>query len=84
MISLLVGTGLAAGTFAYAKNRKKASTGQSAAAAGVAGAAGWGATALAFWTLSFLWPLLIIGGVAAGGYLYGKTRQQKALPPASG
>lgn len=84
MISLLVGTGLAAGTFAYAKNRKKASTGQSAAAAGVAGAAGWGATALAFWTLSVLWPLLIIGGVAAGGYLYGKTRQQKALPPASG
>lgn len=83
MISLLVGAGLAASTFAYAKNRKKASTGQSAAAAAVTGAAGWGATALTFWAVGMAWPILLLGGAVAGGYYYGKRKEPKALPPAS-
>lgn len=79
MFGLIVGAGLAAGTYLYAKNRKRASTGQSVAAAAVTGAAGWGAVAI---VSTFAWPLVFVGAVA-GAYYVGRRRQQKALPPAS-
>lgn len=83
LLPLLVGAGLAASTYAYAKGRKKASTSQSAAAAAVTGAAGWGATALTFWAVSMAWPVLLLGGAVAGGYFYVRRREPKALPPAT-
>lgn len=82
MISLLIGGALAAGTYWYAKKRKQASTGQSALAAGVTGAAGYGAAALTVWALAAAWPIVLIGGAVAGGFYIGK-KKQKALPPAS-
>jgi hypothetical protein len=83
MIALLIGTALAAGTYAYAKKKKQASTGQSAAAAAVTGAAGWGATVAALWAVSALWPVLLVGGAVGAAYYVGKKKSPKALPPAS-
>lgn len=83
MFALLIGTGVAAGTFWYAKSKKKASSGQSAAAAAVTGAAGWGTTALVTAAVAAAWPLLLVGGVGAGIYYAVKKNNQKALPPAS-
>jgi hypothetical protein len=83
MLALLIGGALAAGTFVYAKNKKKASTGKSAGAAVVTGAAGWGATAAVVWAVGMLWPVLLVGGAAGAAYYLGKKKSQKALPPAS-
>lgn len=79
MFALLIGAGVAAGTYWYAKSQKKASSGQSAAAAAVTGAAGWGTAAL----VAAAWPFLLVGGVGAGIYYAVKKSDQKALPPAS-
>ncbi len=75
---LLIGAGVAAGTYWYAKSQKKASSGKSAAAAAVTGAAGWGTAAL----VAAAWPILLVGGVGAGIYYAVKKNDQKALPPA--
>lgn len=80
MLAFLIGGTAAAGTFWYAKNKKKASTGQSAFAAAATGAAGWGVSWLA---LTLFWPLLIVGGAVGAGYYLGKKKEPKALPPAS-
>lgn len=79
MFPFLIGAGVAAGTYWYAKKQKKVASSKSAAAAAVTGAAGWGAAAL----VAFAWPVLLFGGAAAGIYLYAKKDSQKALPPAS-
>lgn len=79
MIAILIGAGVAAGTYWYAKSQKKASSGKSAAAAAITGAAGWGATAL----VVAAWPIILIGGVGAGIWYAVKKSDQKALPPAS-
>jgi hypothetical protein len=81
MIELLVGAAVAAGTYLYAK-RKKASTGQSVAAAAVTGAGGVAATAATLWMIAAVWPVLVVGALA-GGYYFGKRKQPKALPPGS-
>ena len=73
LLALLIGSALAAGTYAVAK-KKNASNGQAGAAAAATGIAG---LALITW-----WPLFLIGGAIAGGYFFGKRRHQKALPPA--
>lgn len=83
MIELIIGGAVAVGTYAFAK-KKKASTGQSAAAAAATGAATYGATYLALALLATMWPVFIIGGAVAGGYYLGKKKQPKALPPAEG
>ena len=83
VIELLVGGVVAAGTYLFAK-KKRASTGQSAAAAAVTGTGSAVATGLAMVLVSTFWPVLIVGGAVAGGYFYGKRRNEpKALPPSS-
>lgn len=77
--SFLIGASVAAGTYWYAKSQKKASSGKSATAAAVTGAAGWGVAAL----VAAAWPILLVGGVGAGIYFAVKKGDQKALPPAS-
>lgn len=80
LVAALIGTGVAAGTYWYANKQKKVSTGKSAAAAALTGATGYGVTTI----LIAGWPILLIGGAAAGiYYAYTKRGDQKALPPAS-
>lgn len=81
-LSLIIGAAVAGGTYLYAKKRK-ATTGQSAAAAAATGTAGWGATALTIWAVGVMWPVLLLGGAAAGAYYLGKKGSMKALPPSS-
>jgi hypothetical protein len=81
IVELIIGGAVAAGTYNFAK-KKRASTGQSAAAAAATGAASAGATWMALVMLAWMWPVFIIGGAVAGGYLIGKKKQPKALPPA--
>ena len=80
-IALIIGAAVAGGTYLFAK-KKQASTGQSVAASAATGIVGWGVTTGALALLSFTWPVVLIGGAVAGGYLIGKKKQQKALPPA--
>jgi hypothetical protein len=82
LFPLLIGGAAAIGSYGYAK-KKQASTGQSAAAAAVGGAAGWGATALTLWAVMWMWPVFLVSGAVAGAYYLGKKKQQKALPPAA-
>jgi hypothetical protein len=81
-LSLIVGAAVAGGTYLYAKKRK-ASTGQSAAAAAATGTASAGATWLALAAVAATWPLLLLGGVGAGAYYLGRKSSPKALPPSS-
>jgi Na+/H+-translocating membrane pyrophosphatase len=80
VIELLVGGVVAAGTYLFAK-KKRASTGQSAAAAAVTGTGSAVATGLTLALVSAFWPVLLIGGAVAGGYYYAKRKDMKALPP---
>lgn len=81
VIELLVGGAVAAGTYLFAK-KKRASTGQSAAAAAVTGTGSAVATGLTMALVSAFWPVFVVGGAVAGGFYYAKRRNvPKALPP---
>jgi len=79
VLELLIGAAVAGATYLYAKKRR-ASTGESVAAAAITGAGSTAAAALLFW---LFWPVVFIGGPLAVGYYLGKKKQPKALPPAS-
>jgi Na+/H+-translocating membrane pyrophosphatase len=83
VIELIVGGVVAAGTYFYAKG-KRASAGQSAAAAAVTGTGSAVATGVTMAIVSAFWPVVLVGGAVAGGYYYAKRRDQpKALPPSA-
>ena len=82
MLSLIIGAAVAGGTYLYAKKRK-ASTGQSAAAAAATGTVSAGASWLALTALARAWPVVLLGGAVAGAYYVGKKGGMKALPPSS-
>lgn len=79
MLSLLVGTAVGAGTFLWAKNKRRVSTGNSAVAGVATGAAS--AAAVGFLSM-FFWPVVIAGSLGAAYYV-GKGRTPKALKPGS-
>lgn len=76
VITFLVGGAVAAGTYLFAR-KKRASTGQSVAAAAVTGVGSGVATAI---VATFFWPIVVLGGAAAGGYYYARHKSMKALP----
>lgn len=76
-LSLLIGAAVAGGTYVYSK-RRKASTGESVAAAAVTGA---GSIVAASVLSALFWPVLLIGGPLAAGYYLGKKNGPKALGP---
>lgn len=80
MIEWIIGSTVAGATYLYAKRKRSATTGKSAAAAAVGGAAGFGATWAVIAAVTAVWPLFLVGAVA-GGYFLGKKRP-KALPAA--
>jgi hypothetical protein len=82
MIAWIVGSTVAGGTYLYAKRKKKASTGKSAALGAAGGAASYGATVAIIMAFAAVWPLFVVGALA-GGYYLGKKRP-KALPAAPG
>ncbi|TPV97282.1 MAG: hypothetical protein B7733_00340 [Myxococcales bacterium FL481] len=79
MLSLLVGTAVGAGTFLWAKNKRRESTGSSAVAGVATGAASAAAVAL---VSTFFWPIAVLGAAGTVYYL-GRSRGQKALKPGS-
>jgi hypothetical protein len=83
MLALVIGAAAAGGTYLFAKKRK-ASTGQSAVAAAATGTVTAGASWLALAALAWAWPVVLLGGAAAGAYWLGKKGSMKALPPSSG
>lgn len=80
MIEWIVGSTVAGATYLYAKRKKSASTGKSAAVAAAGGAASYGATLALIMAIAAVWPLFVVGALA-GGYYLGKKRP-KALPAA--
>jgi hypothetical protein len=79
VIELLVGGVVAAGTYLFAK-KKRASTGQSAAAAAVTGTG----SVLTMALVTAFWPVFVVAGAVAGGFYYAKRRNEpKALPPSA-